>query len=119
MDRQQVVRRASEFLRRHVAEGVHIGDVSKAAGVSERTLRTAFHCEHGLSPKRYDIRERLRAARRALCDGRTFRTVTAIASQFGFFELGRFAGLYKIEFGESPSQTLRTHRGLAGQASPA
>ena len=119
VDRQQVVRQASEFFRRHAADSVHIADASRAAGVSERTLRTAFHLEHGLSPKRYDVRERLRAARRALCDASRLRTVTTIASQFGFFELGRFAGMYKHEFGESPSQTLRAHRGMTGPPSPA
>jgi len=98
---------------------VHIGDVSKAAGVSERALRTAFHVVCGLSPKQYDIRERLRAARRALCHGAAFRTVTAVASQFGFFELGRFAGIYRHEYGESPSQTLRAHRAVTSQASAA
>jgi AraC-like DNA-binding protein len=117
VDRRQVVRQASEFFRRHAADSVHMGDVSKAAGVSERTLRTAFHLEHGLSPKRYDVRERLHAARRALCDVSRRRTVTAIASQFGFFELGRFAVMYKHAFGESPSQTLKAHRRMTGSAS--
>lgn len=117
MDRRQIVRRASEFLRSHIAEGVRIGDVSRAAGVSERTLRTAFHHEHGLSPKQYDLRERLRAARQALCDASTSRTVTTIASQYGFFELGRFARIYKHVFGESPSQTLRTCRAMTAGAS--
>ena len=92
--RRRVVEVVSEFLRNHAAEGVRIAEASRAVGVSERTLRNAFHHEHGISPKQFDLRERLRAARRALCEGST-RTVTEIATEFGFFELGRFSRIYR------------------------
>jgi len=107
---RQIVHRASAFLRAHAGEGVRIGEVSRAAGISERALRNAFHREHGLSPKQYDLRERLHGVRQALCASPESTTVTAIASQYGFFELGRFAAIYKNAFGESPSQTIRIHR---------
>jgi len=114
---RSIVDRACEFLRAHAGENIRIGEVSRAAGISERALRNAFHREHGLSPKQYDLRERLQGVRQALRDGPTSATVTAIASQYGFFELGRFAGLYKSAFGESPSQTIRVRR-ISRQASP-
>jgi len=108
--RRQLIRRASDFLRTHAAEGVRIGRVSRAAGISERALRNAFYRDYGLSPKQYELRERLRAAHDALCDVKASDTVTAIASDHGFYELGRFASRYKDVFGESPSATLRTRR---------
>jgi len=110
VSRRHLVQRASEFLSSHAAEGVRIGELSRVAGVSERTLRKAFHTVHGLSPKQFDLRERLFGARQALCHVDAARkTVTTIACEFGFFELGRFSRAYKAAFGESPSQTIKTH----------
>lgn len=102
------------FLRDNLGEPVTVADLSRMAGVSERTLRAAFHDVIGVSPKRYAITQRLRAAHEALsaADPQS-TTVTDVAMTFGFFELGRFAGRYRHAFGEVPSQTLR--QGLAAQ----
>jgi transcriptional regulator GlxA family with amidase domain len=105
---RQIVHRASEFLRRHAGEGVRIGEVSRAAGISERALRNAFYVVRGMGPKRCLLAERLQGVRRALRDSdRTRSTVTSIATGYGFYELGRFAATYKEAFGEAPSETLR------------
>lgn len=61
-----------------------------------------------MSPKQYLLRRRMDQARRALAEtiaGET--TVTEIATQFGFWHFGRFAGTYQSIFGEPPSVTLR------------
>jgi transcriptional regulator GlxA family with amidase domain len=105
--RSELVSRAVTLLRAHVNEPVTMVELSGQTGVSERTLRAAFHDVLGLSPKQYAIGQRLHAAHEALCaadPGTT--TVTDIATEYGFFELGRFAGRYRNTFGEAPSQTL-------------
>jgi transcriptional regulator GlxA family with amidase domain len=105
--RSELVARAVTLLRDHVTEPVTMAELSRRIGVSERTLRAAFHDVLGLSPKQYALGQRLRAAREALCaaDPKT-TTVTDIATAYGFFELGRFAGRYRSAFGEMPSETL-------------
>jgi AraC-like DNA-binding protein len=106
---RQVVERATEFLRDHVVESVRLSQVSAATGVSERSLRNAFYDVFGMSPKQYILRERLNDVHRALQSAPHARgVITNIATEYGFFELGRFAGTYKAAFGESPSQTLRS-----------
>ena len=106
--RPEIVARVDAFLRENLGETVTIAELSRIAGVSERTLRAAFHDVVGVSPKQHVIRQRLQAARAALSaaePGTT--TVTDVAMSYGFLELGRFAGRYRDTFGEAPSRTLR------------
>jgi AraC family transcriptional regulator, ethanolamine operon transcriptional activator len=109
--RLRVVLEAEVVLRGHLDAPITIGELSRTLGVSERTMRNAFADVYQESPKRYFLNERLRRARQALSnvhdDG---ASVTSIATQYGFYELSRFALQYKALFGESPSQTLRRHR---------
>jgi len=107
--RRHVVNRLDAFLREHLDEPIHLADLCDATGVSERSLRNACHTVCGTSPKRYLTRCRMEAVRRALEQARPGETtVTRIATDFGFFELGRFAGTYTSLFGEHPSDTLRS-----------
>ena len=109
--RSLVVRRAEQFFRCHVGEPVSIAQLSTIAGVSERSLRNAFHHVCTTSPKRYLKLWQLHQVRRALRGGeRPPSSVTDVATLHGFFELGRFAGEYKALFGEAPSQTLQRSR---------
>lgn len=108
--RRELVERAERLLRDRAAEPLPIAHLSSLVGVSERGLRNAFNAVRGMSPKRFVIHDRLNEVRRALSDSRAAgTTVTDIATEHGFFELGRFAGRYKAVFGETPSQTLRDH----------
>jgi len=106
-----VVERAEAFLSARAGESVSIAELCRVAGVSERSLRNAFYDVRGMSPKRCVVRARLAEVRRALADANGARgAVTTIATDYGFFELGRFASTYKAVFGESPSETLRDGR---------
>jgi len=68
-----------------------------------------------MSPHRFLVLRRLQLARRALTrNGRGTTSVTAVATEFGFWELGRFAVMYRRAFGESPSVTLRRFRASSG-----
>ena len=108
--RRQVVERAEAFLGARIGESVSIAQLCRVAGVSERSLRNAFYDVRGMSPKRWAVRTRLADVRRALSDASGTRgAVTTIATDHGFFELGRFASTYKAVFGETPSATLRGH----------
>ena len=107
--RESAVARAEAYLRAHLDAPLPVSRLCRIAGVSERGLRAAFSSVRGTSPKRWIVAERLRRVRTVLCDeAATPATVTVAAAEYGFYELGRFAGLYRNAFGEAPSDTLRS-----------
>ncbi len=103
----QIVRRVLTLID-HEDEPLSLSDLSRAIGASKRTIRNAFHDVYGLSPKRFLIRHKLEAVHAALLQvDHAPRAVTRAATEYGFFELGRFAGAYRRLFGELPSETVR------------
>jgi AraC-like DNA-binding protein len=77
-------------------------------GASTRTLRNACQELLGVSPQQYVMLRRMQVVRRALLNGDPVADrVTDIATESGFWELGRFSVNYRHLFGESPSATLK------------
>lgn len=85
-----------------------VPELCAAAAVSERRLRKAFVDEFEVPPSRFfrywaltRAHKRLQAARREDV------TVTHVAAEIGFGNLGRFAAAYQDLYGAPPSATLR------------
>jgi AraC-like DNA-binding protein len=91
-----VMRRLYELLDDREGLPLSLMDVCARLQVSQRTLYNVCFKHLGLSPRRFLWTRRMQLARRALAqsDSRS-RTVTQIAMQFGFWELGRFSVQYK------------------------
>jgi AraC-like DNA-binding protein len=103
-----VARRFHEVVAAHPLGPLHMLEISLAIGVSGRTLRLACQEQFGVSPTQYLLLRRMRLARRALRQADPDLTrVTDVATDLGFWELGRFSVKYREIFGESPSTTLR------------
>jgi AraC-like DNA-binding protein len=103
-----VPRRLEEFLEANLDRTVYVEELCKATGVSYPTLRGCCQDLLGMSPKRYLWLRRMHLARRALRIADPLTTnVTEIATDHGFWELGRFSVAYRSLFGEAPSTSLR------------
>jgi AraC family ethanolamine operon transcriptional activator len=112
LNAREAVELAEAYLRTHIDAPVPVSLLSRLVGLSERGLRDAFYQVRGMGPKRWIVSERLQGVRDALTDAWAEpTTVTDAAADHGFYELGRFAGIYRAAFGEAPSDTLRsTHQ---------
>src|SRR6202045_4475750 len=103
-----IVARFEEFLEANPDTPLYLTEICAAIGVAERTLRVACEEHLGMGPIRYLSLRRMHLVRRALlrADPST-TTVTRLATDRGFWELGRFAVAYRALFGEPPSATLQ------------
>jgi len=83
-------------------------EICAAIGVAEGTLRVACEEHLGMGPIRYLSLRRMHLVRRALLRADpSMATVTRLATDHGFWELGRFSVAYRTLFGEPPSESLR------------
>ncbi|NIZ13566.1 AraC family transcriptional regulator [Phaeobacter sp. HF9A] len=98
------VRVAQRYMMAHLKDPLSTEAVAQAAGISQRTLRAHFAEACGVSPGRWLLQQRLTAARRDLTEGAT--SVTEVALQYAFGNVGRFSRAYRDAYGEYPSQTL-------------
>lgn len=106
--RRRCLDRALGYLYENPSLRPSMPELATVAGASQRTLEYAFRGAFGMSPLEFLQLGRLHAVRRALisADPTTGVTVAETASRHGFYELGRFAGMYRRRFGELPSTTL-------------
>ncbi len=102
-----IMRRFHRYVGERPDQPLYIPEICQAIGVAERTLRACCQEQLGVSPKRFLLMRRMQLARRDLtkADPKT-TTVTAVATRYGFWQFGQFAGEYKSIFGELPSVTL-------------
>lgn len=103
-----VMRRFRRLLEENPDRALYIPEVCVAIGVPERTLRLCCQEHLGTSPKQFLVLRRMHLAQRALLSATAAEiSVTEVATRFGFWHFGRFAGTYRSVFGESPGATLR------------
>jgi transcriptional regulator GlxA family with amidase domain len=103
-----IVAKFEEFLEAHPDTPLYLAEICAAIGVAERTLRVACEEHLGMGPIRYLSLRRMHLVRRALLrENSSMATVTRVATDHGFWELGRFSVAYRALFGESPSESLR------------
>jgi transcriptional regulator GlxA family with amidase domain len=105
---RRIVERFEEIARGNLGTSMRIADLCRAVGVTPRTLERAVRAVHAATPVEFLHALRLTEARQTLLSKcGSARSVTEVATRFGFREFGRFAGEYRERFGESPSETLR------------
>lgn len=103
-----IMARFEEVLAGQPNRQLHLPELCRLIGATERTLRSCCAEFLGIGPSRYMLLRRLKAVRIALRDADpAAASVAEIAGGCGFTELGRFAGAYRNAFGEAPSTTLR------------
>jgi AraC-like DNA-binding protein/mannose-6-phosphate isomerase-like protein (cupin superfamily) len=96
-----VVTAAADYTRAHL-DRVTVSEVTRAIGVSERTLRRSFSAQLGLSWRSYLLRARMLRSM-ALLAAQPERSVLEVSIAVGFADAGAFARSFARHCGENPS----------------
>jgi AraC-like DNA-binding protein/quercetin dioxygenase-like cupin family protein len=99
-----VVTAAADFTRAHL-DDVTVSDVTRAVGVSERTLRRIFNAGLGMSWRSYLLRARV--LRSMVLLAQPDRSVLEVSIAVGFDDVGAFARSFARHCGETPSAYKR------------
>ncbi len=99
-----VVTAATDYTRAHL-DHVTVSDVTRAVGVSERTLRRLFSSHMGMSWRSYLLRARVLRSMAMLAQ--PDHSVLEISIAVGFDDVGAFARSFARHCGETPSAYKR------------
>ncbi len=99
-----IVTAATDYTRAHL-DRVTVSDVTRAVGVSERTLRRVFSSHLGLSRRSYLLRARVLRSMALLAQ--PDRSVLEVSIAVGFDDVGAFARSFARHCGETPSTYRR------------
>jgi AraC-like DNA-binding protein len=99
-----VVTAATDYTRAHL-DYVALSDVTRAIGVSERTLRRIFNTHLGMSWRSYLLRARVLRSMALLAQ--PDRSILEVSIAVGFDDVGAFARSFARHCGETPSAYKR------------
>jgi AraC-like DNA-binding protein len=103
-----IMGRLEEFLTANLDQPLYLAEICAATGASDHTLRSCCQEYLGMSAIHYLWLRRMHMTHQALVLANSATTtVTEIATNCGFWELGRFSVEYRALFGEAPSVSLR------------
>jgi AraC-like DNA-binding protein len=104
------IKKAEQYICDHVAENISIEELVRVCKVSERALYDGFRRFLHTTPMNYQRSYRMKKVHEDLLEADFGQSVTDTVTRWGVTQLGRFSSLYKLVYGQSPSETLKSSR---------
>jgi AraC-like DNA-binding protein len=104
----------TDLIEENLRQPITLDTLATVAEVSTRSIQMAFRRHLGCTPSQFVRARRLEAAHQKLSSGLPGISVTSVANEYCFFDLGGFARAYRRQYGVSPSQTLRLAKRRTG-----
>ncbi len=89
-----------QYIKQNIGRNITITSLADMSGYSISHFRMLFKEYTGMSPKRYIAKQRIKTAKRLLCN--TSLSLNEIGESVGFSDYFQFASFYKKEQGISP-----------------
>lgn len=114
LEYSRIVRQAGlEMTKAGLGNPLPACELSRRVGVSERTLYRSFKEWVGMSPREYMRIHKLHCFRSRLLEENGGKgAISRAASDAGFDQFGRLAGIYKAHFGEEPRKTMNRKKSM-------
>ncbi len=109
-DRETILDDLVSWIRANSHRPLHLAELERRSGYSERSLRNAFQERFGCPPKQWIRRTRMEAARRRLLDPAAGDSVSSIAQEHGYQHVSQFSRDFRCVFGQRPSLVMRQAR---------
>ncbi|WP_145658897.1 AraC family transcriptional regulator [Bradyrhizobium stylosanthis] len=107
---RKLVSKLDDFAHSHPEIPLYSEALARELGTSVRTLQLAVQAVHGASLHQHLRSKRLWCLRAQLAKGKPATSVSSAAFANGFTHMGELSQLYKVTFGELPSETLLRSR---------
>jgi len=101
--REPRIEHAVRLMEKWIEQPLPVAAIAKRVGVSPATLETIFKRHTGITPGRFYLNLRLKAANRLVLD--SAMSIREIAVRSGFNSLSAFSRAYARQFGRSAIQT--------------
>lgn len=106
--------RLRDLVRARVAEGLSIGDMAQAVGLSRAQFVRQFKPSVGCTPYQFVLKTRLQMAREQVLQGRL--SLVEVAQSVGFSSQSHMTVLFQRSFGQTPGDLRRNQQGSRGEA---
>jgi AraC-like DNA-binding protein len=106
LEKSKVLVRLADHIDENLEGRITLSDLCEVGSVSQSTLQRLCRREFGLSPYEYVQARRLDVVRRQLQGRDRNMSIAEIAQRSGFNHMGRFAAIYRRQFGVLPSDSL-------------
>ncbi len=104
------LKRAVFWIQEHLGEDFTVTELAREAGMSVRSLQSAFKRHYNDTPFGYIQKLRLQQIHHDLLFGEEKTSISEIAARAGFAHMSYFAAKYRALYGETPSETRNKRR---------
>lgn len=101
----------AEYIDANIKMNISVQNLVEHSHMSERSLYYLFNEAVRMTPLAYIRQQKIKSVYRELCAQHSCRSITQVAMDFGFSNLGRFSEVYRKQMGELPSETRMKWQG--------
>ncbi|WP_417228057.1 helix-turn-helix domain-containing protein [Amphritea sp.] len=114
--KHKTMEKLRDYIDNNIKHSLSVKSLIDVCHMSERSLYYLFRESESMTPLSYVQQRKIVHVHRELSARKSSRSITQVAMEYGFTNLGRFSQLYRKQVGELPSVTRSKTLGQALQA---